>query len=271
MYSVFGDESYDEKRKRVFAVAGLLGTEDEWDALVQKWTKATKGEEFHANKWQTDNRHKEYAALTKLLAASNLIGMGAVMNLTEYRTIFDNAADDFLPYYICFIRVINMFGEMTSRLIPQGKVKFTFDQNLDVRYNAAAIYDHIARYPEWQGSGFLEDEISFSSRKSPRIQATDLWAYEVMKHMDNTIISIDRRPTRLSLQALRTTKRFGFDMLDTGYFQGWKDYALKNPRSGDERYGAWLEKLKIDDNMTNRIRFEILMSEVRRGKKPPEN
>ena len=219
IYSVFGDESYDQKRERVFAVAGVFGTENEWDKLAEKWTARTQREEFHAAEWQTNNRHVEYADLSRILAASNLNGWGVAMDLTDYAQIFDNAADNFLPYYACFIRVVNHFGEFTKMMIPQGTVKFTFDQNLDVQYNAAAIYDHAAHLPEWECGPLLAGDLSFSSRKNPRIQAADLWAYEVMKHMDNTLVGPTRRPMRKSLEALRKTKRFGFHMLGAEYFE----------------------------------------------------
>lgn len=271
IYSVFGDESYDANRERVFAVAGLLGTELEWDDLADKWVAATKGEEFHAAEWMRDNRHTEYATMVNLLAASNLVGRGATMSLKDYEIIFDNAADNFLPYYICFIEAVPQFAELVSRLIPQGTVKFTFDRNLDVQYNTATLYHHFAHLPEWKYSQLLEDDFSFSTRKDPRIQAADLWAYEVMKHMDNTIVSQDRRPMRLSLQALRKTRRFSFTMLDSGYFEGHKKWALENPRPGNKDYNRWREKLGLIDCMTTRIRYEIVLSEMNRQAKSAEN
>jgi hypothetical protein len=269
IYSVFGDESYDEKRKRVFAIAGLFGNEEDWDALANKWTESTKGEEFHAAKWQTDNRHGEYASLTKILAASKLLGWGVVMSLLKYESIFPDAADNDLPYYICFMRVVDHFGYWARLAIPQGTVKFTFDQNLDVEYNAAAIYNHVAHLQEWADSKFLEKDVSFSTRAKPRIQAADLWAYEVMKHMDNTIVGPKRRPTRGSLSELRKSKRFGFDMVDDDYFEGLKQHALANPRTGLKEYHAWCEKLKLQDCTSTRIRYEIYLSNLERGKLRP--
>lgn len=266
VYSVFGDESYDAKRKRAFAVAGLFGNEKDWDALAAKWTGNTGGEEFHAAKWQTDNRHGEYAALTKILAASKLLGWGAVMSVLKYESIFSNAADNDLPYYICFIRVIDHFGYWTRLAIPQGTVKFTFDQNLDVQYNAAAIYNYVAHLPEWSDSKFLEKEVSYSTRANPRIQAADLWAYEVMKHMDNSIVGPKRRPTRGSLIELRKTKRFGFDMIDDAYFEGMKQNSLANPRPGLANYHAWREKLKLQDCTSTRIRYEIYLDGLEKGR-----
>jgi hypothetical protein len=241
LYSVFGDESYDAKRKCTFAVAGLFGSEQDWDALASEWVKATDGEVFHAADWQTSNRHEEYKRLTKILAVSKLMGHGSVMSLLKYESIFPTAADNNLPYYICFMRVIERFGCWTRLAIPRGTAKFTFDQNLDVQYNAAAIYDYVVHLQEWTDSKFLERDISFSTRANPKIQAADLWAYEVMKHMDNTITGPKRRQPRLSFIELRKTKRFAFDMLDYSYFEGMKQKAIANPRAGLADYYAWCD------------------------------
>lgn len=267
IYSVFGDESHDEKRERVYAVAGLFGSDDQWDSLAKKWTEATSGEIFHAAEWQTANRHKEYRTLTEILAASGLIGWGAVLSLINFFDIFDNAADDFLPYYICFIRLLNYFGSFTSYMIHRGTVKFTLDQNLAIQHNATAIYDLTAKLPEWEHHEFLESELSFSTRKNPRIQAADLWTHEVMKHMENRVTGPKFRPTRLSLQTLRSTKRFGFDMLDSGHLQAYKTYAFKHPRAADIDFPGWLEERGLIDNTTNRVRYEVYLREVERRTK----
>jgi hypothetical protein len=84
---IFGDESADETGRRVFAVAGLMGTEEQWDGLVEKWIIATGGKEFHAAEWETEHandpdtdKHKTncriYADLTQLVARGGLHGGG---------------------------------------------------------------------------------------------------------------------------------------------------------------------------------------------------
>ncbi len=47
-----GDDSSDEKGVWTFAVAGIVGTQEEWDAIKPAWIKATEGRIFHA----TDNQ-----------------------------------------------------------------------------------------------------------------------------------------------------------------------------------------------------------------------
>jgi hypothetical protein len=52
--SVFGDESADETKQRVFAVAGVVGNEDQWAALEAAWIARTGGIPFHAKDCESD-------------------------------------------------------------------------------------------------------------------------------------------------------------------------------------------------------------------------
>ena len=45
---MFGDESADATKSRVFAIAGVVGTEDEWQLAMREWLRCTRGLPFHA-------------------------------------------------------------------------------------------------------------------------------------------------------------------------------------------------------------------------------
>jgi len=47
VYSVFGDESSDATKSRVFAVAALFGNDDDWQILKDSWLDRTGGVVFH--------------------------------------------------------------------------------------------------------------------------------------------------------------------------------------------------------------------------------
>lgn len=95
MLSVFGDESSDETGQRTFAVAGVMGTQEEWDKLEIKWIERTKGRFFHGADLETDQgdfkgipheeNQKLYADLTNLLARSNMMGFGSAMDIHAYK------------------------------------------------------------------------------------------------------------------------------------------------------------------------------------------
>ncbi|MHC1729224.1 MAG: hypothetical protein AB9866_25040 [Syntrophobacteraceae bacterium] len=48
MLTVYGDESADESSRRVFVVAGVVGTQAEWDNLEPLWLDHTGGIPFHS-------------------------------------------------------------------------------------------------------------------------------------------------------------------------------------------------------------------------------
>jgi hypothetical protein len=104
MWSVFGDESADESKQRVFVVAGVIGPEDLWKNLEQSWKSRTGSIPFHAVDCQTDHgdyasfSHNEnqalYKDLTTLLAQSRLAGHGIAIDLAAKRRVFPEAPDE---------------------------------------------------------------------------------------------------------------------------------------------------------------------------------
>src|SRR5277367_1031953 len=97
IYNVYGDESSDEKKQRVFAVAGLIGDEVQWEDFKEKWVDLMGGQEFHATEFES-RFPLQYKTLTALLAKSGLMGWAAVMSLKDYSATFDNPTPH-LPYY----------------------------------------------------------------------------------------------------------------------------------------------------------------------------
>src|SRR4051794_4130150 len=98
MISVYGDESADETKKRVFAVAGVIGPEPVWEQLDQRWASRTGGVHFHAKDCDSDRgdfantTHESnkalYRDLTVLLAESGLGGWGIAIDLIARREVF---------------------------------------------------------------------------------------------------------------------------------------------------------------------------------------
>jgi hypothetical protein len=94
---MYGDESADETKTRVFAVAGVLGTEDEWQLAMREWLRRTRGLPFHAkecesnygkDKQQHDNDLALYKDLTEILAASYLVGFAVALDLQNQAEFF---------------------------------------------------------------------------------------------------------------------------------------------------------------------------------------
>src|ERR1700730_16740000 len=98
MILVYGDDSADEKRERVCAVAGVVGSWRAWRILEREWLNRTGGIPFHANECESDqgayrnSPHHENKALYKdlaiMMANSHIFGAGVAIDLSAKRSVF---------------------------------------------------------------------------------------------------------------------------------------------------------------------------------------
>jgi len=270
VYTAYGDESADETKQRVFAVAGLFGTKTEWRDLRKKWIDRTKGKIFHASDCDSNNgdikqtsndeNKKLYADLAKILGDSKLIGAAAAVSLPDYQDILAKRVDDH-PYYICFYSVIGALASDSAVSIPRGVIKFILDRNLEIQYNAAKLYDHFMRNDEGadkQYKKYMCDELGFGTRKTIGIQAADLLAREAMKHMDNLYGPV-RRPTRLSYQAIVRNAGIRVRLYNRGWCENLVRFVLNDGGFyGKAEYEQWLKRRGlIGDTLARRLRFQV--------------
>jgi hypothetical protein len=279
MVSAFVDESADETQQRTFAIAAIIASEQEWERLEGAWQKRiqdTHGDiPFHATNCESDQEdykqfsHSEnkalYVDLVKLLAGSAAWGWGAAFDLGSYRKIFP-AIDQDHCYIRAFLEVINFFADFSKKKY-NDTVKFTFDTREQSNYSAGKIYNLMATDP---ANSYLFDEISFaSSRKTPRLQMADMFAFEVMKELDNRIRPVTR-PRRKSLLALNAEGKFGCDLFLKEFFEDMKvnlfKMETKDPAFTREAYAAWLQRFERTDTPRNRFNFLIWFSEQERRK-----
>jgi hypothetical protein len=267
MASVFGDESSDETHKRVFAVAGLIGTDRQWEALKRNWLERTKGIVFHAADCESDqgdfkhNSHQAnqnlYADLTTMMACSGLRGYGVAFDIGSWYQFFPNELPDW-GYYMCFVSCIHYFSREQKHR-DGTKMTFTFDHRMESEHNAGVLYDFLVNLPEWKKDNiFLDSTVNFGSPKNEvRLQAADLLARETMKGLDNTI-GPKPRPIRKSAEALASAgKRFSFELLGHGFCKRWHEQINKDRAfvGGSPIYDQWLNEKKLTDNWSSRMRF----------------
>jgi hypothetical protein len=180
---VFGDESHDSTKERIFAVAGLLGDENQWRSFRQKWNARLGGLVFHAADCESgygdfrgmaaDERHRLHRDLTRLLAESGLFGYGRAIDLAGCRAVAPSVVTAFpdMPYFECFLKAVVKLADYAAHCIPKDRVAFTFDRHRKTQYNAGLLYKWIAAHkPD------VMDSIDFGDRSEPGIQAADLWA-----------------------------------------------------------------------------------------------
>ncbi len=263
MLFVYGDESMDETKQRVCAVAGIIGTEDQWKALEFQWAHRTNGVSFHGNDCDSDqgdytNRpHWENKALYRdlaiLLADSGLAGFGQAVDLIAKRSVFPESED--LSYYTAFQRVLLVMKNFAKN--THDLAELTFDMRLESEHNAGFIYKSLRENePDW--TPYLASKISFEFAKNNiRIQVADLLAREAMKALDNQVGPM-KRPIRKSWQALRDTDRFVVDAFSIDWFQDMKRKMPEMEKMLDmdrNSYLKWLRERNRQHNVSNMFAF----------------
>jgi hypothetical protein len=263
MLLVYGDESMDETKQRVCAVAGLIGTEEQWNALEWHWIRYTNGVPFHGN--DCDSDHGDYAGrphwenkalyrdLTILLANSGLAGYGQAIDLIAKNTVFPESED--LTYYTAFQRVILAMKNFASHA---GDIAgLTFDMRLESEHNAGFLYRSLRENePDW--TPYQASKISFEFAKDNiRIQVADLLARESMKALDNRIGPVKRK-IRKSWEALADTQRFQIDMFSVEWFEDMKRKLPETEQKMNmnrDMYIEWLRQRNRQHNVSNMFQF----------------
>lgn len=278
---VYGDESADETKSRVFAVAVVIGSEDEWALAVPQWLSKTKGKPFHANVCESEfandldpQKHKDnlrlYADLTQILANSNLAGMAVALDLRCHVELFPDVPPD-TAYQKCLADIIRVTGLKADAFNDDPnepdriRLEFTFDSRRESDGTAAILYDGLRSL--WGDPEIFATKISFEGGYEPRLEMADLLARESMKEMDRKATGSTRKPRR-SYQALRSSALYGgagsflFFEHDRAYCEKWRAIVDK-PESQAmlAEYDEWLVRTgrvqngRPHDNNANRYLF----------------
>jgi hypothetical protein len=262
---VYGDDSSDEKRERVCAVAVVVGTWRAWRLLEREWFERTNGIPFHAKDCESDHGgyrnipHAENKALYKdlvtILANSHVCGIGVAVDLIAARQAFPNPRIADVSYYRSFTRVMQAMKNVAKHSGELADI--TFDKRLDTEHNVGLLYSSAREnQPEW--TPHLAEKIAFETpRRQPRIQVADLLAYEAMKALDSYVGPV-KRPTRKSWAALRATGRFETEAYSDEWFNDLKKSypeLVKKVGFGEHDYAKWLAERNRQHNMTNVIHF----------------
>jgi hypothetical protein len=266
MLLAFGDESSDEQEQLVFAVCGLIGTQQEWDDLADVWNKRTGGIPFHPadceaepprgpyKNMSKDERDKLYTDMINILTRTKLMGYGAVLDIKSYKEYFPDTVDN-VPYHFCFSRTVQDFAAIGHISVPPQKVKFAFHRNQKTNASAEVLYDFMGLSSDWEDSIYL-DEISFVPNDYVGIQAACVVTREAMKHAYNRYVGPVHRPVRESMKVLFNSHLYKFRWFNKEYFEKESMGIVDNFEIAKAEYLQWLKEKKIRaDNIMNRNRF----------------
>jgi hypothetical protein len=259
---VYGDESMDETCSRVCAVAGVVGTEAEWQAIEPIWTERNAGIPFHAKNCESDQgdykveNHAEnqilYRDLVTIIARSYLSGYAVATNLGAEKMYYPDTPLIYLRGFYGVIAAMRWWAQQHGEI-----AECCFDNRVESEFNAALLYANLRELdPNWKP--YLADKISFeSSQGNPRIQVADLFAREAMKNLDNRIGPVKREP-RKSWVVLRDTGRFEIEEQDENFFASEKrewDSRLNVDNIRFSQYREWLSSTGRQHSLSNTIWF----------------
>jgi len=268
--SVFGDESHDETKQRVFAVSGLFCTEDEWHKAEMAWTDVTRGEVFHAADWEYAGRMDEYKALAQTLAASPVAGIVFAIDLAAFNACYPDTLPEAV-YLKCFTKVVIGIARNVAALNERqpdpsvSRLEYTFDNRPNVQFSAARLYDAILSEPGFDPSSLMASKISFECRTNPRIQMADMIAREGMKDLDR-IVGPTKFPERQSKVELAKNGHFRFFILGRQDFEQERINAAEWEKDGftEAAYHDWLRRKNAQDTWDNKVRFQSYFDARRR-------
>lgn len=259
MLTVFGDESTDGERQRVFVVAGLIATQKRWDALEPVWIKTLGGKRFHGTDLVSgggdfqgiskEQRLKLYLDLTKLLVKTNIIGFGVAIEINAYRTLFPDVPE-YMSYYMCFVPTVLQLSKIAAS--NKQKANFIFHHNRKTDYNSGLLYDSMINFPEVKFRKYF-NRISFASDDEIGIQCVDLFAREVRRDFDKRYLQNIKYNTGKSFESLCKTGRFFYEPHDKQYLKDFRERYDKR----QVNLGNWLKTHGLDNNITNRIQHMI--------------
>ena len=236
MLTAYMDESGIHEGSNICAIAGFMGTEEEWSILERRWKTVIRNagiSAFHMAEFES--RHGEFQGWSELrrksllrelvetIKARDLHGVGSALVVADYNLLSEgdrkyithNNPDR--PYFLCFQHCIVESAHHADNLPPEEKVGFVFDRQHDFAAEAKRLYNDMKDQIEWENRHRLADALAFASKRGTvQLQAADLAAYECYKHLDNKLCHPERA-MRWPMNQIR--RRFRAKYFDSSAFE----------------------------------------------------
>lgn len=208
MLVAYLDESGVHSGSRVCAIAGFVGTEDEWATFERRWKRVLKDANvstFHMAEfesrlgefagWSNMRRKMFLAELMEIIKARELYGFGSAVIAADYEKLPEEdkrwmTHGTGLPYFLCFQHCVVEAAHYADHLDPDEKVAFVFDRQGELSGEATRLYNDLKDSDEWPNRVRLADAFAFASRRETvPLQAADIAAYESYKRVENLLYS----------------------------------------------------------------------------------
>lgn len=213
LWSYF-DDSSDDKRRRYFAVGGLIAGESHWNgcSFHLDWALATKNlkEPFRSTDCETQQgQFKNWAKadcdnliakLVTILVENQLHSFASVVPVDLYREIFPQS-DEYDAYYLAVIHaIVGLSGvaRMHHNALGFGGMECWFEDSDATTGRTREIYKALKQLKSWPDAELLMPTPNFKDKALWTLQAADLVAREAFKHFDN----LGKRDTRIPVKRM---------------------------------------------------------------------
>ena len=193
------DDSGTHAGSKVLVLAGFMGSPDEWSKFEDEWADILKKEgikSFHARDfhggygqckdWPLTRRELVRGDLRRVLAARNIIGIGATVRVDDWESSASPAIKDryISPLYLAFEHCIQQTLHWAQCATDQQtgeieKVSFFFDSfNREVArcFDIGKAYEH-----GWIRSDWFEGIAFGQTDRMLPLQAADMLAHETYR------------------------------------------------------------------------------------------
>ena len=261
--TAFFDESGHSASTRAVAIGGAMATPKRWRALREKWTnileKFSVGTfhmtDFENRKgefldWDENRRRRMLAELFDAIEESPLILIGAAVVVEDFNRL-DAAIRRRLidPWYLCYrscfeevLTVGYLVDPLEEDIEPEcsGVRACFYEEHRQYKYGPA-IFRLAQESAEVPGSRRAVGIVGWGTKgSSVHFQLADLVAYELRKHVENSVFR-QGRPTRWPMKRLLKTVFVaniftGSDTsvcMDEGQFVMFRHGSLADMRAGD--------------------------------------
>jgi hypothetical protein len=211
------DESGTHDKAEAITVAGYLSTPERWEAFEREWKAAL--EEFRIpffhmadfcngassyRDWGPELKLERFDRLVKIINAHVLMSVGYTILVSRYRALFSPKARRAgggaygLVANCCFIDV----AEYCRENHPYAWVRYFFESGAAGAGEILKNFQLNARIPQ-QKEYYRTLALSFEDKRSfCQLQAADILAYELYRHLPRQLGLDTRSGTRRELQAL---------------------------------------------------------------------
>jgi hypothetical protein len=230
------DESGTHAGSPAVSVAGYLSTPEQWQVFEAEWLTALGDfgvPSFHmtdfANRakpfahWNESQRRERFRRLVEIINRHALFSVGHVVPTASFDAIFSDKAKRIvggaygLAATVCFLDAAKLLDPQ----FPSARIKYIFEMGAEGTGQVLKTFRQNSKDPD-QRTALKLLSLQFESKEFVPLQAADILAYELSRHLPRQLGTNSRRPRVWHLKPLSGVQRiWGF--MEDDELQKWTE------------------------------------------------